>query len=260
MSELTGTTRLGYPDGSAEIYAVWRDALGTFAAIHDETGAVIVRPTGFAYVPALTREQVQQALEHPARELARKGAAVKPELAGRMEKAADLVESGQVQLLSDSWAKCHGYSVTPTACGCKDFQFNGGWCKHRLAVRMARSLEQPLEPEAAPQPRIQPKRQPARRRAGRPSVLEAIYAAEGVQRIDDGLSAAEIAYRDEQEAKREQASAQAARQAAARRSNMTQEARQARTDSLGAERWAWKHYANGKTSLPAEFYERIHGK
>jgi hypothetical protein len=82
-----------------------------------------------------------------ARDLARKGATAKPDLAERMERAADLVEAGAVLLLADGTARVIGgrvYRVDAQRCTCDDFQHRapGGWCKHRLAVRMARALGQ----------------------------------------------------------------------------------------------------------------------
>ena len=51
------------------------------------------------------------------------------------------------------------YTITAETCACRDFEYRGGWCKHRLAVRMARHLTAhgfalPTPQPAAPAPQI----------------------------------------------------------------------------------------------------------
>ena len=61
-------------------------------------------------------------------------------------------------LAGDAEARIGPYRITAEACTCRDFIYLGGWCKHRLAVRMARhltangfELPQAAEPETCPQ-------------------------------------------------------------------------------------------------------------
>jgi len=151
MITLTKLTHLN--DGT--YYATWRDDEGgiafTFAAIHDANGRLVVcnmnlRP------PRLTAAQIETAVcdQHPAYALAEKGAAAKPALAQRMQKAAALVEAGSVTLTGETSAMVGDYNITATACTCKDHEYRApdGWCKHRLAVRMARALGQPIDFDA----------------------------------------------------------------------------------------------------------------
>lgn len=72
-------------------------------------------------------------------EMVGKGKASKPALAGRLDSAAVLVLGGKVTLEGEK-ATVGVYRVTADFCGCNDFQYRGGWCKHRLAVRIARHL------------------------------------------------------------------------------------------------------------------------
>lgn len=72
-------------------------------------------------------------------EMLAQGKASKPALASRLDSAAALVLGGKVALDGDE-AKVSVYRVTTDCCECADFQHRGGWCKHRLAVRMARHL------------------------------------------------------------------------------------------------------------------------
>lgn len=141
--------------------AIWRDDIGTMAVLHDADGAAMTQPEG-VYIPRLTHAQMETALqpapaEHPAYGLARRGAEAKPELAGRMMAAAELVEAGEIEIHgANEWnviGTARGsYSITETSCTCFDHQYRGGWCKHRLAVRMARSLgvtETAVDPSSA---------------------------------------------------------------------------------------------------------------
>lgn len=97
-------------------------------------------------------------LEEALAEMVAKGAASKPALTGRLESAAQLVLDGLV-LLEDDTARVGPYAITADACTCADFTHRGGWCKHRLAVRMARHLaahgfELPAPKTAASAPQI----------------------------------------------------------------------------------------------------------
>jgi len=87
-----------------------------------------------------------------------KGTAARPTLAGRLDSAAQLVRDGLVHLAGDT-ARIGPYTITAETCACRDFEYRGGWCKHRLAVRMARHLTAhgfalPAPQPAAPAPQI----------------------------------------------------------------------------------------------------------
>jgi len=87
--------------------------------------------------------------QHPAYNLAAKGATAKPELAERMQKAAAIVEANGVTLTSEDTARVESngriYAVVGSSCACPDHKLRApdGWCKHRLAVRMTRALGKP---------------------------------------------------------------------------------------------------------------------
>lgn len=141
-------------------YAKWfdsDDATGighTFAAIHDENGRSQAANFGLR-PPRLTAEQMAEAQPvavDPIDALLEKLTTARPDLANVGKKAARLVRDGRVRLLADDRATVAGdsdrYTVTGHAdkCGCKYGQFNGDWCSHRMAVRMARALQQPIAP------------------------------------------------------------------------------------------------------------------
>lgn len=97
-------------------------------------------------------------LEEALAEMVATGAAAKPALAGRLDSAARLVGDGLVHLEDDE-ARVGPYAVTAEGCTCADFTHRGGWCKHRLAVRMARHLDAhgfvlPAQKPAAPAEQI----------------------------------------------------------------------------------------------------------
>lgn len=122
-----------------------------FNAWHAADGTPLEANSTFR-APALTAEQMEAAVApdlHPAYALAEKGAAAKPELAQRMHKAAELVHHGHVAILSDGTAWVKQYEIKNGRCTCKDFEFRApdGWCKHRLAVRMANSLQTAVDRE-----------------------------------------------------------------------------------------------------------------
>ena len=112
-------------------------------------------PAGHDAPPAPARPQsIDEAIE----QMAAKGKAARPALTGRLDSAAQLVHDGRVTLTDDATAQIGPYRISADACTCRDFTFRGGWCKHRLAVRMARHLTangfrlpQAAEPEACPQ-------------------------------------------------------------------------------------------------------------
>ncbi len=89
-----------------------------------------------ADAPAPRPATVAQALA----EMTARGKAARPGLAGRLESAAQLVVGGRVDLVDEVGAKVGPYRVSAEGCTCADFTHRGGWCKHRLAVRMARHL------------------------------------------------------------------------------------------------------------------------
>lgn len=136
-----------------EILARWRDEQGLqFDALHAADGKPLATNRHFR-APRMTAEQIAAAIQpprHAAYELAERGAAAKPELAGRMEKAAELVAGGKVKIHDPNplnvIGTIEGYSIYADRCTCADSRYRGVWCKHRLAVRMARALGQ--EPEA----------------------------------------------------------------------------------------------------------------
>lgn len=150
MVNITLLHATAHPD-DALITARWSETVSGVTlehnSLHDSNGRCLASGRDFR-APHLSAEQVANAhiARHPAYELAEKGAASRPDLAERMTKAADLVAGGQVSLTSEVNAIANGHVVTASSCDCKDFEFRapGGWCKHRLAVRMARSLNQPL--------------------------------------------------------------------------------------------------------------------
>jgi hypothetical protein len=86
------------------------------------------------------------------------GKAWRPKMGMRLDSAAELVLLGKVRLLDPETAKVGVYEVTAESCKCMDFGYRGGWCKHRLAVRMARHLaahgfEVPTEEATGAEPR-----------------------------------------------------------------------------------------------------------
>lgn len=130
-----------------------------FNALHDADGRpVAANREGKA--PALTAEQLSTAqpfvepapARHPAYELAAKGTAVKPEWGKRYQKAAQLVEAGQVRLTGEATAvvkSSQAYTITGSGkeakCSCRWGEFNSEPCSHIIAMRMARALGQPIE-------------------------------------------------------------------------------------------------------------------
>lgn len=105
-----------------------------------------------ADVPARRPGTVEEAVG----EMVARGTAARPALAGRLESAAGLVLEGRVVLDGEA-ARLGPYTITADACTCADFRHRGGWCKHRLAVRMGRhlaangfELPQAVEEEARP--------------------------------------------------------------------------------------------------------------
>lgn len=127
-----------------------------FNALHDADGRpVAANREGKA--PALTAEQLSTAqpfqepapIQHPAYELAARGTAVRPEWVNRYQKAAQLVEAGQVRLTGPETAVVTGSSDTYQVngkCSCEWTKFHSDPCSHYLAVRMARALSQGMNP------------------------------------------------------------------------------------------------------------------
>lgn len=85
------------------------------------------------------KEPRPSAVEEAIEQMVLKGKTARPALAGRLDSAAALVLTGKV-VLDDDAAKVSVYRVTADSCTCGDFRHRGGWCKHRLALRMARHL------------------------------------------------------------------------------------------------------------------------
>ena len=130
-----------------------------FNAVHQADGRPLAR-TEDCPAPVLTAEQLATAqpfiepapAQHPAYELAAKGTAVKPGWANRYQKAAQLVEAGQVRLTGPETAVVTGsqaYTITGSGkeakCSCKWGEFNSEPCSHIMAMRMARALGQAIE-------------------------------------------------------------------------------------------------------------------
>lgn len=220
MSELVKVHQLN----ETEFFAVWRDEIGTYTAIHDAAGRPTVHDRSIT-VPRLTAADMAAAIQprHPAYALAEKGTAARPQLARRFDKAARLVEDGRVRLTGPETAVVRGdsgsYRVTGASsrtCTCAwQIHHPGDWCSHGLAARMARALNQTIETPAL-------------------------------------AAAAEASW--QQEKLRRQQAAQKGRE-------MEKAAqRQARRDGLGAERWLLIHRANGHNVLPTDKYQRAYGR
>lgn len=73
-------------------------------------------------------------------EMIARGATSWPKLRGRLEAAGELVLGGRVERLEEGSARIGPYRIDGESCTCGDFRHRKGWCKHRLAVRMARHL------------------------------------------------------------------------------------------------------------------------
>lgn len=95
-------------------------------------------------------------IEEALSQMVARGSAATPALAGRLASAAGLVLEGRV-LLDGDVARIGPYRIDAESCTCADFRHRGGWCKHRLAVRMGRHLvahgfELPEAAEPEPRP------------------------------------------------------------------------------------------------------------
>ncbi|SRR6266567_3063549 len=85
-----------------------------------------------------------------------------PDCAGRVDSAVKLVLSGDVELMPDGKARVRSqskarmtYHVVNGECTCKDYsQAPGNWCKHRIAMGLAKRARTLAErrPHAAPTP------------------------------------------------------------------------------------------------------------
>ena len=211
-------------------YAKWFDSddatgLGhTVAALHHADGRLDVANLNIR-APRLTEEQMSQAQpdRHRAYQLAALGTAKQPTWANRYQKAAELVEAGQVRLTGENTAVVQGssdsYTLTDDQCGCKWAQFNATPCSHYLAVRMARALNQPIVPTTE---------------------AEKEAACEARRQANKDAQALRVAARGE--------------------NIYYNHRRQARSDGDGARQWARMAYANGRTSIPAHIYDRATGK
>lgn len=108
--------------------------------------------------PAEEPTQRPGTVEEAIEQMAAKGKANRPALASRLDSAAELVRDGRV-VLDGETARVGPYTITANSCNCADYVHRGGWCKHRLAARMARHLVAhgfvlPAAEEATPRPII----------------------------------------------------------------------------------------------------------
>lgn len=141
-----------------------------------------------------------ETVEAAVAEMVARGKARRPALAKRLDSAEALVLGGKVALNGDT-AKGGVYRVTADSCNCGDFIHRGGWCKHRLAVRMARHLaahgfEVPTE-ETAPWPMVV-------EGAGR-QISRANMALIASGEVVDAARRRELAYRESGQAARDRA-------------------------------------------------------
>lgn len=90
--------------------------------------------------PAVEDAKRPVTIESAVAQIVAMGKDAKPDLAKRLDSAAELVLLGRVAVVDGKSAKVSVYNVTAESCECPDFIHRGGWCKHRLAVRMARHL------------------------------------------------------------------------------------------------------------------------
>lgn len=137
------------------ISARWRDESVPglpleFDALHDADGRPLTNHDMFQ-APRLTADQLADIVTyvHPAFDLAERMR--DDERYDRAVRAAQFVADGKVLLHGPNDMGVIGtvksadyHSITPASCTCRDFEYRGGWCKHRLAVRMAQALNQPL--------------------------------------------------------------------------------------------------------------------
>ena len=158
-------------DGS--VVAMWGYEAGALLDALKAAGARLVESVeGWSRVVRVTRNEIRDTneeaspavvrprpgtVEEALSQMVTKGKANKPGLAKRLESAAGLVGDGRVALVDETEARIGPYHITAEACTCPDFVHRGGWCKHRLAVRMARHLvgngfvlPQPAEVEKCP--------------------------------------------------------------------------------------------------------------
>ncbi len=151
---------------TGDYFATWQRGGTAVEALHGSDGRCLASSLG-AKLPRLTKAEMAAAHteRHPAYDLADQGAAARPELARRMQAAADLVAGGLVSLYEDgaavvaSRSQATLHQVDDHRCDCQDFLYRGSWCAHRIARRMALALGQPelVRPFAAPtspQPRL----------------------------------------------------------------------------------------------------------
>ncbi len=152
---------------TGDYFATWLRSGTTVESLHGSDGRCLASSLG-AKLPRLTKAEMAaaHAERHPAYDLAAQGTAARPELARRMQAAADLVAGGLVTLYEDgagivaSRSHACAHQVDDHHCDCQDFQFRGSWCAHRIARRMALALGQPelvrpfVAPAAFPQPRL----------------------------------------------------------------------------------------------------------
>ena len=78
-------------------------------------------------------------VEEAVAQMVARGKEGRPALGGRVEAAGELVMAGRVVFEGET-GRVGPYVIAGESCTCADFVHRGGWCKHRLAVRMARHL------------------------------------------------------------------------------------------------------------------------
>jgi len=148
---------IDYADGRAALVSC-REFYEAMEAIRADAGRELRRVDDDTLQVAAVACPLPATLDEALAEMAAKGKAARPALAGRLDSAAQLVRDGLVLLEGDT-ARIGPYTITAETCACRDFEYRGGWCKHRLAVRMARHLTAhgfalPAPQPAAPAPQI----------------------------------------------------------------------------------------------------------
>ncbi len=140
-------------EGNGRVVRVTSDErrVGGQESASEEAGvSPAIQPTAIRPRPASIEEALEQ--------MVAQGAQKKPGLVKRLDAAAGLVKDGRVALVDEGEARVGPYRITVETCTCADFTHRGGWCKHRLATRMARhlvrhgfELPRPAEVEKCPQ-------------------------------------------------------------------------------------------------------------
>lgn len=197
-----------------------------FNAVHTADGRPLAR-TEDCPALALTTEQLSTAQpftapQHPAYALAAKGTAARPEWGNRYQKAAQLVEAGQVRLTGPETAVVTGSSGNYTVngkCQCEWTKYHSDPCSHVIAVRMARALARPIVPITE----VEKEAACAARRQANRDAMELRVARRGENKFE--------------KARREQYHT-----------------------AEGARRYTRMAMANGATTIPADIWQRANGR